>query len=69
MAEQKASVEFKGVTYLVTLDEDGFAWYIDPFNNPLTTKTSLGQREGEGNIHNIEDAKKAVLIMLKSSGR
>lgn len=67
MAEQKSSVEFKGVTYLVILDEEGFAWYVDPFNNPLTTKSSLGQREG--NIYNIEDAKKVVLIMLESSGR
>lgn len=67
MADQHSSIIYKGVTYEVILDERGFAWFIDPFNNPIRAKTNLGQREG--NIHSIDDAKRAVLVMLESSGR
>lgn len=66
MEEQISSVVYKGDSYQVILDKHGIAWFVDPINNEIKSRTSIGQRDGY-KIYNINDAKEAVLTMLKCS--
>ena len=63
MQEQKSTVEYNGLTYEVFLDKKGIVWFVDPREN-IKKETILGETE---NIQTIEDAKAAVLVMLRSS--
>ena len=53
MKEQKDSVTYRDIVYIIILDKDGTVWYIDKFNNSIGAKTSVGQKIP---ITNIDDA-------------